>query len=99
MNTNITCRLAGLSHRPKEAKVTAVALKPGDPLQLEREPDNKFDRNAIRVWSFGVLLGYVPSSYAAGVAPDMDAGRDVRCTVHSPSVLREPPMLTIEVIR
>ena len=53
---------------------------------LEREPDNKFDGNAIKVkllvkhGTDKLNLGYVPAKYAVDLAPMLDAGQkfDIR---------------------
>ena len=48
---------------------------------LEREPDNKFDANAIKVkllvkqGTAKLNLGYVPAKYAVDLAPMLDAGQ------------------------
>jgi hypothetical protein len=49
-------------------------LKPGDRLELVREPDNPYDANAVRVERRGVRLGYVPRRDNAAVARQMDRG-------------------------
>jgi hypothetical protein len=49
-------------------------LKPGDRLELVREPDNPYDPNAVRVEWRGVKLGYVPRRDNAAVARQMDHG-------------------------
>jgi hypothetical protein len=49
-------------------------LKPGDRLELVREPDNPYDANAVRVEWRGVKLGYVPRRDNAAVARQMDHG-------------------------
>jgi len=48
-------------------------------LVLRREPDNKFDGNAVAIHSaYGTKLGYVPRGDARTVARVMDAGVQVR---------------------
>ena len=49
-------------------------MKVGDLLTLTREPDNKHDRNAIRVEWKGRKLGYVPRAQNRAVAQAMDDG-------------------------
>lgn len=39
---------------------------------LVREPDNKFDKNAIQVWIGGQHVGYLPSKQNADVAAFID---------------------------
>ena len=63
------------------------------PLELRREPDNKFDPNAIRILFDGKPFGYVPNSedhkMADALAPAIDAGlakvsaEAVRCVWNS----------------
>jgi len=43
--------LAGLSFCPKESKTVVLNLQPGDQLDLEREPMNAYDENAIKVYA------------------------------------------------
>jgi hypothetical protein len=44
-------------------------ILPGTPVVLVREPDNKFDPNAVMVWIDGKHVGYIPSKDAAALAP------------------------------
>ena len=53
------------------------ALQVGDHLDLIREPDNRHDRNAIRVEWRGHKLGYVPRAENRAVAAAMDRGEPV----------------------
>ena len=46
----------------------------GDALELIREPDNRHDRNAIRVEWRGHKLGYVPRAENRAVAAAIDQG-------------------------
>lgn len=45
-------------------------------LQLVREPDNQYDRNAVgvKVAADEELLGHLPAGLAGRIAPEMDAG-------------------------
>ena len=56
-------------------------LRPGDPLILKREPELKYDTNAVAIYmpsAFGdKQLGYVPRGLAAELAPIIDAGTEV----------------------
>lgn len=49
-------------------------LKPGDRLELVREPDNPHDPDAVRVEWRGVKLGYVPRRENSAVARQIDRG-------------------------
>jgi hypothetical protein len=49
-------------------------MRAGDALDLVREPDNRHDRNAIRVEWQGHKLGYVPRRENRAVAAALDRG-------------------------
>jgi len=63
-------------------------IKPGDRLTLTREPENRHDRNAIRVDWNGQQLGYVPRAENRAVARALDAGERLEARV---SKLRDDP--------
>lgn len=63
-------------------------IQPGDRLTLTREPDNRHDRNAIRVDWKGQQLGYVPRAENRAVARALDAGEKLEARV---SRLRNDP--------
>ncbi len=56
-------KLVGSNFRPIEAQTRAIALMPGEFVLLEPEPTNKYDPNAIKVYSANedanVYLGYI----------------------------------------
>ncbi len=60
----------------------------GDRLTLTREPDNRHDRNAIRVDWNGQQLGYVPRTENRAVARALDTGETLDARV---SKLRNDP--------
>lgn len=53
-----TYSIVGINHTKKEEFV--AALQAGKPVLLVREPNNKYDRNAVAVWIDGQRVGYVP---------------------------------------
>ncbi len=55
-------------------------LRIGQGLKMVREPDNKYDKNAIAVYYFQQCLGYIPRGLAAEIAPNMDLGLKTRVT-------------------
>ena len=55
----IITTLAGANFRPAEAKEIVRQLSVGNHLDLEAEPDNKYDPNAVKVVLEGEHLGYV----------------------------------------
>ena len=64
--------LAG--YRYYEAPALAGMLRPGERLDLIREPENPHDANAVRVEWQGRALGYVPRRENRTVAQHMDRG-------------------------
>ncbi|MCL2020974.1 MAG: HIRAN domain-containing protein [Betaproteobacteria bacterium] len=52
----------------------AGKIQAGDSLTLRREPDNRFDANAVRVEWQDEMLGYVPRRENRAVAAAMDRG-------------------------
>ena len=75
--------LRGVSFRPIEAKAIVIKLQPDDELVLEREPENEYDENAIRVLcpKTGEFLGFVAKEVALEIAPLMDTGTQFTCKV------------------
>lgn len=63
-------------------------IRPGDRLTLIREPDNRYDRHAVRVDWQGQPLGYVPRAENRAVARALDAGERLEARV---ARLRDDP--------
>ena len=63
-------------------------IKLGDRLMLTREPDNRHDRNAVRIDWNGQQLGYIPRAENRAVARALDAGEKLEARV---SMLRNDP--------
>lgn len=56
-------------------------LKTGQELRLVREPKNNYDRNAIAIYCEQGQLGYIPKELSVKLAPQIDKGQFIRCTV------------------
>lgn len=67
--------IVGSKHQGAEKFV--AALPADEPLMLAREPDNKYDRNAVQVWAkydgSWRIIGYVPKTQNAILAQFIDA--------------------------
>lgn len=61
-------------------------LRPGDRLELVREPENPYDSGAIRVEWRGRKLGYVPQRDNAAIARQLDRGIPLEARI---AVLRQ----------
>lgn len=68
---NYHASLAGNNFRPVEAQAIYNTLTEGYALALEREPNNQYDPNAIKVIdpSTEIFIGYVEKSVAFRVSP------------------------------
>ncbi|MDR5684275.1 MAG: single-stranded-DNA-specific exonuclease RecJ [Armatimonadota bacterium] len=73
-------KVVGVTFEDRQAVVGRLA--PGEPLVLEREPDNPHDPHAIRVRrADGEQVGYLAAVLAGRIAPTMDRGARYRATV------------------
>jgi len=77
----LSLAIVGAAHPNKRGPTRRFGIslcRPGDPLELRREPKNEFDEYAIAV--FGpqdIQIGYVRSERAVLIAPMLDRGREV----------------------
>lgn len=62
-------------------QVILATMKDTDPVQLVREPSNKFDHNAVKVMSGDMHMGYVGKQYVTILAPMMDQGRQFNASI------------------
>jgi len=77
-------RVVGMHFRERDgvpAKSIVANFVPPLTLDLEREPDNRFDEFAIKVMYAGQHIGYIEASSACYIAPWIDEGQKFRCTV------------------
>jgi hypothetical protein len=67
----------GMHFRNAQAREIASALEPGNELLLDREPENPYDPNAIRVLydldGEPIHIGYVEREKAIYIADELDA--------------------------
>lgn len=60
------CHIAGFTYY--QGVLALEELKPGTSLQMQHEPDNKHDDNAVVLYYKDFKLGYVPRSHNAAIA-------------------------------
>ena len=75
----ITTKLAGVTFGSRQHYIKEYA-RHGQKFWLIREPDNKFDSNAIRVCvsKYKADVGYIPKKLASDLAPVLDSGIDLK---------------------
>jgi single-stranded-DNA-specific exonuclease len=72
-------KLAGVTFENRQD--VAGGLRPGLELELERQPENPYDPNAIAVRYGRLQIGYIKKGIAARIAPNIDAGERYRAEV------------------
>ena len=87
MNSIIT-KLTGVSFGNCQENINLYGPPAITTYELNREPDNPFDSNAIRVGIDLYKFGYVPKPYAKKIAPKMDVGK--KFMVESVSLNQSP---------
>ncbi|MDE2103566.1 MAG: HIRAN domain-containing protein [Patescibacteria group bacterium] len=65
--------IVGSRHRGPEAERIIRTLARDEALVLERDPQNPYDPNAVKVIARGEHVGFVPKALAALLAKEMDA--------------------------
>ena len=86
----IRSKIAGVTAKNDDGKFRQDYIrafcKPGMPLILRREPDNKYDRNAISIWikakvllifSNEVKIGYINTGLAEELARWLEKGHNI----------------------
>lgn len=71
--------IAGLQHY--RGNDLAEMIQVGDELQLQPQPSNAYDENAIMVMWHNNKIGYVPASLSHNIRRQMDAGISVTATI------------------
>ena len=56
-------------------------LQAGMPLELKREPENRYDRKAVAVYWQGAQLGYLPRTENHAVCSMLDRGQPVKARI------------------
>ena len=96
MSTEFEIPVVGNHFRDPQEKEAMLGLAAGDALVLEREPDNQYDANAIKVMLEHFHLGYVGKEFAVDMAPLLDTEDEYTCEVNY-FLAPNRPVLTITV--
>jgi hypothetical protein len=70
----ITVKLTGVTFGNAQNHIRTFGCDDTHWFCLVREPENKFDSNAIRVEIADFFMGYIPKEVAKELAPLMDSG-------------------------
>jgi len=90
--------LVGSNFRPAECREIVKTLEEGTLLWLERDAQNQYDSNAIKVMYEdhvnGMMhLGFIPKSDNEALANEMDHGREFICTMQDRISYRDITLL------
>ena len=79
MIKNVKLKVVGVTFDGRQEVIKQ--LNGNDIITLRREPTNRFDTNAIAVWSEKGQVGYIGKDYSSILAPMMDAGTQLEATI------------------
>lgn len=92
----IICTLAGANFRPGDAREVCRHLTIGEILDLEADPGNEYDANAVRVIADGTFIGFIPRSDNGAISQLLATGETLTAEVIGfESSLK--PILSIEL--
>lgn len=83
---NVKLKVVGVTFKNDDGtnrQAIIGAMTKNAPVELRREPANKFDTNAIAVHSIDGQVGYIGKEFAKILAPMMDAGRKFSAVVET----------------
>lgn len=97
----VTFRNEGTGESRREI-IRELAAKYGDNfrdinVEIKREPDNKYDANAVMVLTDGKQIGYLGREYAAIIAPLMDEYEEFTATVKGIGEYKNKPYCEITI--
>ena len=64
---------------------------------LDREPGNKFDKNAVKVVTLLGQVGYIGKDYASIIAEMMDSGRKFRAKIAEVDIYKKNYYMQIAI--
>jgi hypothetical protein len=88
-------RLAGTAY--SDAPAVADRLRVGQPVQLRRLAEDRFDASAVEVHAEGARLGKVPGMHTSLLASLVDAGWPVHATVAAVGPSPARPSIEIDL--
>lgn len=68
-----TTKLVGVSYDGRQGIIANLNQRAS--VELEREPGNPYDANAVAVYADGQQIGYIGRGLAEKIAPEIDQGK------------------------
>lgn len=98
---NIRLKVVGVTFTNEDTGISRQqvlsSLDPCSAIFLEREPNNKHDKNAIKVMSLNGQIGYVGKDYASILSEMMDAGRSFKASIAELDIYKNNYYMQINV--
>lgn len=79
LNFPLYTKIAGVTYNNRQEYLSNCNR--GDKLTLVRFPNNPYDRNAIGIFYNNLQLGFIKKELAEKLAPYMDQGQNITCTI------------------
>lgn len=77
---HIKTTLAGANFRPASAKAVVRDLAKNESVQLQPEPYNEYDSNAVKILAHGEFIGYVARANNVELSQAFEANADLKYT-------------------
>lgn len=84
--------VAGFRH---ESTIPAAQIEVGERVTFHPEPENKFDRNAIRIELHGTKIGYVARGHAPIIRNFLNQGAEINGEIFRKNGTAERPLIYI----
>lgn len=91
------CRLAGVTFNERQQTIKKFAF-PKARYELVRQPENKYDPDAVMVTAAGHDIGYIPKYLSAELAPMIDAGQKLNVQFRRLLINEKKPELPAGII-
>lgn len=99
---NVDLKVTGVTFKNEDGTsrgdiIREMSKNPDNTITLEREPNNQFDANAIKVFANNKQIGYIGKDYASILAGMIDSGRKFIAKVKGCGEYKNRPYCEITV--
>lgn len=97
---NVDLKVVGVTFANEDGssrRATILEMTTSSPVELVREPSNKYDINAIKVITGDKQIGYIGKEYASIMAPLMDTGTQFTAIVNDCGEFKGKPYCEIKI--
>lgn len=99
---NVDLKVTGVTFKNEDGTsrgdiIREMSKNPDNTITLEREPNNQFDANAIKVLANNKQIGYIGKDYTSILAGMIDSGRKFTAKVKSCGEYKNRPYCEITI--